>query len=76
MTGHGSARLFPHLAKTRYTLWAYHDKVGRWVPLFTGARHSTAIDELVTRQDRVRRSGQPCRFRMLPDGEDPCERWE
>ena len=71
MTSTGRARLFPELANASWCLWAYHDRVARWVPLLTGMRHSVAIDELVTRQDRVRRSKQPCKFRLLPEGELP-----
>lgn len=66
--------LFPGIANARWTLWAFHDRVGRWGPLLSGLRHSVAVDELVERQDRVRRNGQPCRFKLLPDGEPPDER--
>jgi hypothetical protein len=71
MTPSNRTGLFPHLANATWTLYAYHDKVKRWVPLFTGARHSIALDEMLTRQDRVRRSGEPCRFVMRPDGQRP-----
>lgn len=71
MPSSNRGHLFPNLANQSWTLWAYHDKVKRWTPVLTGLRHSIAIGELVVRQDRVRRSGEPCRFKLLPDGEAP-----
>jgi hypothetical protein len=63
------ARLFPELANTTWTLWANNEKVKRgWLPIITGMRHSVAVDELITRQDRVRRSGEPCQFKIVEDG--------
>ena len=53
-------------------LWALHEKVGRrWILLIPGLRGQAAVDELIARQDAVRRSGQPCRFKLLPEGEPP-----
>jgi hypothetical protein len=65
-----------------FTLWAKHEKVNPawagfkhgWMPLMTGLHHQMALDEMITRQDRVRRSGQPCQFKVLPDGKQPDER--
>lgn len=68
------ARLFPELANQQWTLWAKHEKGPKaWLPILTGLRHSVAISEMVTRQDRVRRSEQPCVFKLLPDGEVPTK---
>ena len=71
MTTANRARLFPQLANVEWTLWAKHEKVKNWLPILTGLRHSVAIDELTTRQDRVRRSGERCVFKLLPMGEVP-----
>lgn len=58
-----------------YTLWAKHEKVKRgWMPMMDGLTEAVGVNELVARQDRVRRSGEPCRFKLLPDGEIPGER--
>jgi hypothetical protein len=54
-----------------YTLWAKHEKVKWAVPLFTGLSGAEAVAEMLRRQDRVRRSGQPCRFKVVPDGVEP-----
>lgn len=56
-----------------WTVWASHEKVraGEWLPLVTNLSGSEAVREVVTRQDRVRRNGQPCRFKALPEGESP-----
>lgn len=53
------------------TLWALNSKVGRWLPILKGLRPQAAVDEMTTRQDRVRRSGQPCIFKVLAEGEVP-----
>lgn len=63
-----------------FVLWARHDKGPTfWLPIVR-LRGQAAVDELAVRQDRVRRSGQPCQFRLLPDGESPDGRvassWE
>jgi len=65
--------LFPELASQRFTLWVSHDKVrqGAWTVLLSGLTQRLATDEMLTRQDRVRRNGSPCRFKLLPDGETP-----
>lgn len=57
-----------------WSLWAKHAKVPRWVRLETGMKLQRATDEMIVRQDRVRRSGEPCRFKLLPDGKEPDER--
>lgn len=55
-----------------FTIWANHEKVNRgWLPILTGLTGTEAAHELTTRQDRVRRTKQPCRFKALPDGETP-----
>jgi hypothetical protein len=60
---------------TGFTLWARHEKVNRgWLPLITGLDEKAGLDELVTRQDRVRRLGVPCKFRLLAAGRHPDER--
>jgi hypothetical protein len=58
--GHGS-----------YVLWALHAQVKRWLPIIEGLHPQMAVDEMTTRQDRVRRSGQPCVFKVLPEGKVP-----
>lgn len=52
-------------------LWAYHDKVKSWILLIENLRGQAAVDELIKRQDGVRRSGQPCKFKLLPVGREP-----
>ena len=52
-------------------IWAFHTKVGRWCRIEHGLDGETAVVNLTARQDRVRRSGQPCRFVVLPDGKEP-----
>lgn len=66
------ARLFPDAPK-RWNVWVSHDKVreGKWSILLGGLTQHRAIDEMIVRADRVRRSGQPCRFRILPEGWEP-----
>lgn len=55
-----------------FTVYAKNTKVGpRWIPLLVGLPSQVAVEEMVERQDRVRRSGQPCRFAVRPDGEGP-----
>ena len=59
-------------AMTTYTIFADHEKVKRgWLPLLTGLSQQAAAEELVARQDVVRRNGQPCKFKVLADGETP-----
>ena len=67
------AHLFPELTKLRWNLWTSHDKVkaGHWSVLIPGLSQRKAVEEMVERQDRVRRSGQPVRFKALPEGEEP-----
>jgi len=67
------SRLFPELANQRWTLWAFNEKVGKWLALDSGLRHQRAIGEMVERQNRVRKSGHPCVFKLLPDGQTPDE---
>lgn len=55
----------------RYALWAYHEKVRRWTCLLDSQHPQLVLDEMTIRQDRVRRSGHPCIFKMLPVGEQP-----
>ena len=58
--------------KVRYTLWARNSKGPRhWLPLFRGLSEQVALEEMIERQDRVRRTGHPCRFQVKPDGERP-----
>lgn len=57
--------------RKRYSVWAYHQRVKRWVPLVENLSGEEAVNEAAVRADRVRRSGQPCRFRVLPEGEAP-----
>lgn len=55
----------------RYTIWAYHERVGRWCDIVTGLTGPDAIAEVTVRQDRLRRSHEPCRIVVLPDGKVP-----
>lgn len=59
--------------EARFTLWAKHDRVKRWLPLYTGVTQEWAIREMIIRQDRVRRTQTPCKFKVRPDGEKPDE---
>lgn len=60
------------MTEQRWTLWALHEKVPRgWQPLLVGLTGQQAVNEMTVRQDRVRRSGQPCRFTVKPEGEQP-----
>ena len=56
-----------------WAVWCSHEKVkqGAWSVLLSGLSQGAAVDEMVHRQDRVRRSKQPCRFKVLPEGEQP-----
>jgi len=57
-----------------YTVWAKHASVrSGWLPLFRGVSQERAVNEVVTRQDRVRRSGEPVRFTVAIDGKRPDE---
>jgi hypothetical protein len=68
----------PRNAKARvevlFTLWAKHDKMRSWSPLMTGLAQQVALDEMIERQDRLRRTGDSCQFRVRPDGQSPDER--
>lgn len=57
----------------RMVLWCSHEKVrnGAWAILIPDLTPQAAVDELVSRKDRVRRNGQPCRFKLLAPGEVP-----
>lgn len=67
------ARLFPELAGSTWNVWCSHERVrnGAWRILLSGLSAKVAVDEMTTRQDRVRRTKQPCKFRALIDGEEP-----
>jgi len=56
---------------TSFVLWALNAKVKRWLPLIGGLNSQAAADEMSVRQGRVRRSGQPCVFKVLPEGAVP-----
>lgn len=57
-----------------HTVWAKHEKVKRgWMPVITYSSAQAAIDDVVARQDRVRRSKEPVRFKVLPLGEEPTD---
>jgi len=61
-----------HTVVHRYTLWALNNKVGRWVTVLDGLSHQDGIDEIRTRQERLRRDGHhQCRFKLLPIGRTP-----
>jgi hypothetical protein len=66
------AHLF-HDAPKRWNVWVSHEKVhkGRWSILLHGLTQRRATEEMVIRADRVRRRGEPCRFRILPEGWEP-----
>jgi hypothetical protein len=54
-----------------YVLWARNPRAGdRWLPIVK-LRGQAAADELIIRQDRIRRSKYECRFKLLPEGETP-----
>ena len=67
------SRLFPELAGATWNLWVSHERVrnGAWTVLLSGLSPKVAVDEMTTRQDRVRRTKQPCKFRALIEGEEP-----
>lgn len=59
-----------------WTIWARHDRivvrgVKVWLPILTGMAGPDAVAELTVRQDRLRRSNEPCRLVMLEDGRTP-----
>jgi hypothetical protein len=54
-----------------FVLWALNAKVGRWLPILRGLKPEAAVDEMTTRQDRIRRSNHACAFKVLPEGEVP-----
>lgn len=53
------------------SLWAFSPKVKRWVLLMPELRGQAAVDEMIARQDRVRRTGYDTVFKLLPPGEEP-----
>lgn len=55
----------------RFTIWAKHDQVRRWLPILTGLTGDAAVAELTRRQDVLRRRDEPCRIVMLEDGKVP-----
>ena len=57
-----------------FTVWAKADKVKRWVPLMSGLIQQVALDEMIERQDRCRRTGYVCLFQIQPDGKKADER--
>ena len=62
----------------RFMLWGWHRKVGRWSTVLfdlRGVPGDVAVQELTVRQDRLRRSEEPCRLVVLPVGENPADRW-
>jgi hypothetical protein len=59
----------------RYAVWAWAKGVNRWVCLFPDMAGHDAANEVVVRQDRLRRSGFETRILALPVGEDPARRW-
>ena len=56
-----------------YTVWAKHGSIRGWLPLVQGVSQERAVHEVVTRQDRVRRSGEPVKFTVAIDGNRPDE---
>jgi hypothetical protein len=68
----GDRTPYPVSAHTeRFTIWALHDKVRRWIKIRTGMAGRDAVAELAVRQDRLRRAGEPCRLIVLEDGQVP-----
>ena len=61
-------------AVEKFNVWALHDKVKRWCLIEADLRGQEAVEAAAIRADRVRRSGQPCRFVVLPVGEEPHHR--
>jgi hypothetical protein len=55
----------------RFTIWALHRDVKKWLPLMSGLTGEEAVNEVWTRQDRLRRRDEPCRIITLPDGKTP-----
>ena len=54
-----------------FVLWALNARVKRWLPIISDLNSQAAADEMSTRQARVRLSGQPCIFKVLPQGAVP-----
>lgn len=54
-----------------FTVWAFSPPVKKWVPLMSGLNQQVALDEMIERQDRIRRSKFECRFAVRPDGKHP-----
>ena len=55
----GNSRTPSTVPAPRWTVWARHDKVGKWIPLLTGLTGEEAVNEVWTRQDRLRRQNEP-----------------
>lgn len=55
----------------KYTVWAKHPKINRWVSLEEGLSGHVATEVMVMRADRCRRRGIGVHFRALPEGEKP-----
>lgn len=56
-----------------YTVWAKHPAVRDWIALVKGVSQERAVNEVVTRQDRDRRSGNGVKFTVTADGSRPGE---
>lgn len=55
-----------------YVVWALNDKVKRWLPIVGGLSHEAGVDEIRTRQARLRADGRfESRFKLLPEGKEP-----
>lgn len=60
--------------EVRFTVWALNDRVRKWLPLDSGLSEQAAVEDMLERQDRVRRSGYATRFVVRPDGKKPDDR--
>ena len=59
--------------RTLYTVWGQTKGARGWLPLVSGLSQQVAVEELVQRQDRVRRAGYQTRFTISVDGVRPDE---
>lgn len=61
----------PNPPSTRYTIWALHRDVKRWLPIRTGLDKPAADAELTARRKVIRLHDEPCRLILLDDASRP-----
>lgn len=59
-----------------YTVWGHHTKVRRWTAIEQGLSADAATASILTRQERVKITGEPVRFMVLPDDQFPDDETE